>query len=255
MKISATLIRPLLVNATVAAAFVIPNVQAQTSSAAKSEMSASASSSASAMSERMSRDQRASKIIGTNVHDKQNQKLGEIKELVVDRDSGKVVYAVISMGGVMGVGDTLHAVPWRSLKRTEGEDFYRIDLDKTALQNSPKVDNNGWATLTSDPKRGEIYAYYKQQPYWDSEEVSDKMTEVKNNATNYMDDSVITAKVKTALLADEVVKGMDIHVETSKQTVQLSGFADSREQRTRAVQVASKVEGVKRIDNKLSIKP
>lgn len=252
MKTSVTLIRPLLVTIAIAAAFTTIGAQAQTSPTKMD--SATTAANVGGGAERLSRDQRASKIIGTNVHDNQNQKIGEIKELVVDRDSGRVIYAVLSMGGMMGVGDTLHAVPWRSLKRTEGENFYRIDLDKTALQNAPRFENNGWAALTSDPKRSEIYAYYKQQPYWDGEDVSNKMGNAKNNASAYMDDAVITAKVKTALLADEVVKGMDIHVETSKQTVQLSGFAQSNEQRTRAVQVASKVEGVKRVDNKVSVK-
>lgn len=69
-----------------------------------------------------------------------------------------------------------------------------------------------------------------------------------------LDDSVITTRVKTALLADENVKGLDIAVETRKGEVYLSGLIDNQIQIDRAVQIASKIEGVKSVVNKMSIK-
>jgi hyperosmotically inducible protein len=69
-----------------------------------------------------------------------------------------------------------------------------------------------------------------------------------------VDDSAITTKVKSALLADEDVKGLDIKVETRKGEVQLSGFVDNQSQIDRAVTVTRGVEGVKNVDNKMSVK-
>ncbi len=69
-----------------------------------------------------------------------------------------------------------------------------------------------------------------------------------------LDDSVITAKVKTALLADTSIKGMDITVNTSKSEVQLSGFVDNQGQIDRAMQVAHGIEGVTQVGNQMSIK-
>ena len=70
---------------------------------------------------------------------------------------------------------------------------------------------------------------------------------------NKIDDGVVTAKVKSALLADQAIKSMDISVVTSKGDVQLSGFVDSKQQILRAIEVAEKVEGVQHITNQLSV--
>jgi hyperosmotically inducible periplasmic protein len=69
-----------------------------------------------------------------------------------------------------------------------------------------------------------------------------------------LDDSVVTAKVKSALLADEIVRSFEFKVETRKGEVQLSGFAANQVQIDRAIEVTRGVPGVKNIDNKMSLK-
>ncbi len=69
-----------------------------------------------------------------------------------------------------------------------------------------------------------------------------------------IDDGTVTTKVKSALLADADVKSFDIKVETRKGEVQLSGFVDNQVQMDRAIAVAKGVEGVKSVDNKMSLK-
>ena len=69
-----------------------------------------------------------------------------------------------------------------------------------------------------------------------------------------MDDSIVTTKVKTALLADDQVKGTDIVVETKKGEVLLSGFVRDQAQIDKAVKVAQGVEGVKKVTNKMTVK-
>jgi osmotically-inducible protein OsmY len=70
----------------------------------------------------------------------------------------------------------------------------------------------------------------------------------------YVDDSVITTKVKTALLADPDVKSLDIGVKTFKGEVQLSGFVNSTEQADKAVEITKSVEGVRSVKNNLIVK-
>ena len=70
----------------------------------------------------------------------------------------------------------------------------------------------------------------------------------------YVDDSVITTKVKTALLVDPDVKSLDIGVETFKGVVQLSGFVNNAEQARKAVEIARSVQGVKSVKNSLVVK-
>lgn len=74
------------------------------------------------------------------------------------------------------------------------------------------------------------------------------------NAGRVADDSVITAKVKSALAADPTTKAHQINVETFQGTVQLSGFVDDAEARTRATQIAKDIEGVKDVKNSLQLR-
>lgn len=68
-----------------------------------------------------------------------------------------------------------------------------------------------------------------------------------------IDDSVITTKVKTALLADTRVRGRDVHVETFKGRVLLSGIVASPEERQTAERIARQTAGVKEVNNKISV--
>lgn len=69
-----------------------------------------------------------------------------------------------------------------------------------------------------------------------------------------VDDAVLTTKVKSAMLADDYVKSLDIKVETFKGDVMLSGFVDTQAQMDRSVEVAKAVMGVRNVNNKLSLK-
>ena len=70
----------------------------------------------------------------------------------------------------------------------------------------------------------------------------------------YLDDSAITTKVKASILGNSKLKVSQINVKTFKGTVQLSGFVDSSEMATRAVEVARTVKGVKMVNNSLIVK-
>jgi osmotically-inducible protein OsmY len=70
----------------------------------------------------------------------------------------------------------------------------------------------------------------------------------------YLDDSVITSKVKAKLLEDKEVSGLAVNVETFKGVVQLSGFAKTEAERQKAVQLARSVGGVKDIKNDIRLK-
>jgi osmotically-inducible protein OsmY len=76
----------------------------------------------------------------------------------------------------------------------------------------------------------------------------------RQTAGEVVDDSVVTAKVKARLVDDPVTKAYQINVETFKGTVQLSGFVDSAEARSRATQLARDVGGVKDVKNSLQVR-
>ena len=74
------------------------------------------------------------------------------------------------------------------------------------------------------------------------------------SAGEYLDGSVITTKVKTALLRCPLVSGTDVHVETFKNRVQLSGFVDEMRQAEQAILLTREVKGVGLVENRMSIK-
>jgi osmotically-inducible protein OsmY len=76
----------------------------------------------------------------------------------------------------------------------------------------------------------------------------------RQTAGEVVDDGVVTAKVKAKLVDDPLTKAYQISVETFKGTVQLSGFVDSAEARSRATQLASTVGGVKDVKNSLQVR-
>jgi hyperosmotically inducible protein len=81
-----------------------------------------------------------------------------------------------------------------------------------------------------------------------------RLKDGKATVGNTVDDSIVTAKVKSALLADPAVKSFDIAIVTRKGEVQLSGYVDSQAQINRAIDIARAVEGVQSINNEMSIK-
>ena len=79
-------------------------------------------------------------------------------------------------------------------------------------------------------------------------------TPTQQSAGQAVDDGVVTAKVKAALVADPVTKAHQINVETFKGTVQLSGFVETDEARTRALQLARDVEGVRKVKDAMEVR-
>ena len=79
-------------------------------------------------------------------------------------------------------------------------------------------------------------------------------TSKQEGAGEYVDDSVITTKVKTMLASDDFLKSFEISVETYKGTVQLSGFVDSQKAIDKAGEIARGVKGVKSVKNNLNVK-
>lgn len=79
-------------------------------------------------------------------------------------------------------------------------------------------------------------------------------TRTQESAGEYVDNSAITTKVKSALLNDKHIKSLPINVKTYKGVVQLSGFVDDRSQANRASAIARRVEGVRAVQNDLVVK-
>lgn len=103
---------------------------------------------------------RASRIIGTNVRNMKGERLGDIEDIVLDRN-GSVAYAVVGTGGFLGIGGRLHAVPWKSLRSAgKGESHLLIDIDRKRLEAAPGFDSDKWPNFSDDNwNRGNLKAF------------------------------------------------------------------------------------------------
>ena len=100
------------------------------------------------------------KVEGTAVYGADNQKIGSIQRVMIDKTSGKVSYAVLSFGGFLGIGDDYYPLPWQSLKYDTNLGGYRTGITENQLKGAPKYSNdNSWNW--SDPARARaVNDYY-----------------------------------------------------------------------------------------------
>ena len=76
----------------------------------------------------------ADRVEGTSVYNRTGDHLGSIKDVMIDKMSGKVAYAVMSFGGFLGIGEKLHPVPWSKLNYDRSQGGYVVDMDKRVLE-------------------------------------------------------------------------------------------------------------------------
>jgi hypothetical protein len=77
------------------------------------------------------------KAVGTAVYNRQGEHLGSVYNLMIDKYSGQVAYAVMSFGGFLGIGESYHPLPWRTLTYDTRKGGYVVDLDRRRLETAP----------------------------------------------------------------------------------------------------------------------
>ena len=103
------------------------------------------------------------KVVGSNIQNTKGEKVGSIDDLVIDLQSGKVRYVAVAVGGVLGVGEKLFAVPFEEFKTahdTSNNILFVLDISKERLENAPGFDKNHWPDFASPEWRNQIDTYY-----------------------------------------------------------------------------------------------
>ena len=125
----------------------------------------------------------ASSIMGHKVVNTAGEQLGSIKELMIDLDGGLIAYAVLSFGGILGMGDKLFAIPWEALTIDEENRTLILDVDKAVLENAPGFDKDNWpdnAKYEAGWLLG-VYEYYGYSPYWMPDEDEEEFQNQSEN--------------------------------------------------------------------------
>jgi sporulation protein YlmC with PRC-barrel domain len=104
---------------------------------------------------------RASKVIGTTVKDSAGERIGEVEDVVLDKQSNNILFGVVSAGGVLGIGEKYHPVPWAALDYNKDEDAYIINLTKDQLKAAPADTLDELTRNDGAAYRDRAFDYYK----------------------------------------------------------------------------------------------
>ena len=107
----------------------------------------------------------ASKVNGTKVYNRQGEHLGSIYDVMINKRSGQVAYAVMSFGGFLGMGDSYHPLPWSVLTYDTSQGGYVVDLTKDRLQGAPTYRSSDTVRWSDQSYTGAIDDYYGVSRY------------------------------------------------------------------------------------------
>jgi sporulation protein YlmC with PRC-barrel domain len=102
----------------------------------------------------------ADTLSGDDVYNAKGESLGSIKDIMLDVHSGKVCYAVLALGGFLGMGEKLFAVPWSSLKLNTEKKQFVFDVALDRLKNAPGFDKEQWPNMADPEWEKRIHTYY-----------------------------------------------------------------------------------------------
>lgn len=106
----------------------------------------------------------ASTLNGDDVYDPLGEKLGSIKEIMLNIPTGTVCYAVLSFGGFLSMGEKLFAVPWAALKLDTENKRFVLNIEKARLENAPGFDTDDWPNMADQTWASGVHAYYGTSP-------------------------------------------------------------------------------------------
>jgi sporulation protein YlmC with PRC-barrel domain len=107
----------------------------------------------------------ADTLVGNDVYNGQGEDLGDVKEIMLDMSTGRVSYAVLSFGGILGMGKKLFAVPWDALTLDTVNKRFTLNVKKDRLENAPGFDKGSWPNMADQTWAKGIHDYYGTKPY------------------------------------------------------------------------------------------
>lgn len=140
----------------------------------------------------------ANSVIGVKVTNNDKENLGKIEEIMIDKSSGEVQYVVLSFGGILGMGEKLFALPWRSISYSPEDSAFILDMNKEKLENAPAFEKSNWPDMSDPLWKKTINSYYGI--------VDEVKNEGKDKAKETMQDITNSTKKVLEQSSEEVKK-------------------------------------------------
>ena len=110
----------------------------------------------------------ASSIIGDKVVNMDSNKLGDVKDLMLDLERGQIAYAVLETGDFLGMGGKYFAIPWNALRVDGDEKQFVLDANKAQFENAEGFDKNNWPDFADTTFGERTHRAFGQEPYYAS---------------------------------------------------------------------------------------
>lgn len=207
---------------------------------------------------------RASKIIGTNVKNAQDETVGEVEDLIVDWKSGEIVAVVVSTGGFLGIADSLNTVSVSALKYDSEHKMFRTSMSKADLEKEPRFTSKTWPDYDKDEGTRNWRATR------DNERVEGKKTSPDNTEQNEKDrsgdtktpldqgnseiDVKLTKDIRSSVVdADLSFNAKNIKIVTQGGHVTLRGVVESAAEHQAVLKIAHKHADASKVTDQLKV--
>ena len=237
---------------------------------------------------RLSHVQKASTLIGMQVHNLQDEKLGKVENILLDLPSGRVVAVVVSSGGFLGIGDELSSVPAPAIRFNAERGILQLDASKATLASAPHFKADQWPAFDEPSYAEGVYRAYKVEPYFttnltteadssgryvrDRDSRKTTTTDADNTERNIRDrdqrtvtpldqgnskaDVAITAQIRKEIIAGKEmsVNARNVKIITKDGHVTLRGPVDTDEEKRLIGDIADRAAQSANVENQLEVK-
>jgi sporulation protein YlmC with PRC-barrel domain len=211
--------------------------------------------------------EKASKLMSESVKNLQDEKLGKVKNFIVDLSAGRIVAVIISSGGYLAMDGELSAVPPTALKFNTEHDSLQLDTSKEMLASSPHFQADQWPDFNQPGYAAGVYDAYKVEPYFNT----DVNAEPDNTARNVRDrdssaltpldqgnsqaDIDTTAEIRKEILAGDgmSMNAKNVKIITMNGHVTLRGPVNSADEKRQIGDIANRVAQTSNVDNQLEV--
>lgn len=106
-------------------------------------------------------------VEGTKVRNLADEKLGDIKDIMIDVDSGRIMYCVLSMHeGFLNMNNKYFAIPWQALRFDTDREIALLDVSREKMEDAPGFDKDNWPATPQREFVNEVHTYYGYDPFF-----------------------------------------------------------------------------------------
>jgi hypothetical protein len=208
--------------------------------------------------------ERADKVIGTTVHNTQNERLGRVTDLIVDLRGGRVVEVILASGGFLGMGDEHSAVPPQAFHLGTEPDTLVLDTTKDALANAPHFKSSEWPDFNNSEQVTAVYHAYNVEPNFTAAAADNTAQNTGDRSRGTLtplnqgtsdSDMEITRQIRKQIMADDTlsVNAHNVKVITVNGKVALRGTVNNQDEKRKIDDIATKVATPGNVDDQIQV--